>query len=348
MAVTQLDGSFVVQHVPPGEYFIAALAAGYLSPFDAVSAPTSSAKDQKADEKLLREFVPTIRENSNAQSSMDIEIHRGAVLAGRVLYSDGAPASQLLVSLQNTEADHSAKESPKDSEDPQNYGAALRAFVLLQPSSTDDQGHFRIAGIAPGKYRLAIPQSFEPSGVGEQLATILGQKNAAKGVLTVYSGDTLHKKDAKIYNLNGGDIVDDITITLPLSGLHTVSGIASAKDGTPLNVGRIELTDTSDPSISFHSMVRSTGDFTLVGIPEGSYTLKISNGRLLAPNLAQQIFDESQLPYLDQMGSAVRAFADTTQALIVQSADIQNLTITLADTKVPEPPKPQPEGEPNP
>ena len=39
-------------------------------------------------------------------------------------------------------------------------GALVRTLYLQQRSSTDDQGHFRIAGIAPGSYLLAVAQSF--------------------------------------------------------------------------------------------------------------------------------------------------------------------------------------------
>ena len=43
MAITALDGSFRVPHMPPGDYFILVFAAGYLSPLDGVM--VSNTKD---------------------------------------------------------------------------------------------------------------------------------------------------------------------------------------------------------------------------------------------------------------------------------------------------------------
>jgi hypothetical protein len=332
MGTTGLDGGFTVAHIPAGDYVVLAFTAGYLSPLDGVEMPVAeSAEEQKTYMKLLRDIAPTVRVSGQQTTRLDLELQRGAVLTGRVLYSDGAPATQLHVVLQNAK-DQTDDEKAKRMAD---VGSMFRTTLLMQNSATDEQGHFRIAGIAPGTYRLAIPQTFEASqSFGDEMmeAFYANQRDTRK--LTIYSGSTLHRKDAKTYALKAGETVDGVEITLPLTGLHSVHGIAAGKDGVPLNSGVLDLTDTSDPAISFHTTIGAEGEFRFGGVPEGEYQLKATDGQILEN---RHVPDDAQQDAL--VPTAIRAFAETTIRVIVQTTDIDNLTLTLADTKLPDPPK---------
>src|SRR5882724_7036054 len=88
-----------MSHLSPGEYAVIAAVAGYLSPLDEVIVHSSN--DQRAAEALLREKAPLVRISGHEAASVEIELQRGAILTGRVVYSDGSPATQLRVLLQN-------------------------------------------------------------------------------------------------------------------------------------------------------------------------------------------------------------------------------------------------------
>ena len=338
MAVTALDGSFFLPHVAPGQYVVLAFAAGYLSALDGLDFPIGTQPNEanlKAMEKKVMENAPMVRVRGAEAASIDIDLQRGAVLAGKVLYSDGAPAGQLQLSVQKL------GESKPNAENSMDIGSMVRSLYLQQRLTTDDQGHFRISGIAPGSYVLAVAQNFEASAnFGEDLVAAFNPAAKPLARLTVYSGNTLHRKDAKVYDLKAGDSVDGIEVTLPLSGLHSIHGSVAGKDGTPLNYGSLDLTDTSDSTIAFHTTVEVDGQFRFAGIPEGTYELKASNGRIFE-NPPNPEFPEEMVQSQPQQFKPLRAFADTKIALVVQTTDIDAFIVSLADTKIPDPPKPQ-------
>jgi hypothetical protein len=341
MSVTGLDGSFFVPHVAPGEYFVAVFAAGYLSPLDGIAATSGEmgADAEKAIGEQLRANAPIANVTGTDSARIDIELQRGAVLSGRVVYADGAPAGQMRVTLQNT--DEPKTKTPQG--DTLDFGTMLRMMVLQQSPLTDDQGHFRLAGIPPGKYRLAVPQPINSSLQEEMFASFNTALTRAGG-LTIYSGDTVHQKAAKVYELHPGDTIDGIEITLPLNGLRAITGIAAGKDGAPLGSGSLDLTDTSDRTIAFHSTVHAGGEFRFSGIPEGTYELKCSNGRIFE-NQPPDDIGVDNMQFLDQQFKATRAFAESTQAVVVETTDIENLVVTPPDTKLPDPPKTPPNVE---
>jgi hypothetical protein len=176
------------------------------------------------------------------------------------------------------------------------------------------------------------------------LATYSGGALAGTaGKLTIYSGSTLHRKQAKTFDLRVGDSVDGIEITLPISGLHTVRGVVNSKEGIPLTYASLELVDTTDSSISFHATVHNDGQFRFGAVPEGIYDLKTSNARILAQPIDESVPD-SMMPMMNQELKATRTFADTTQGVIVQNSDISDMVLTLPETPLTDAPSPSGSG----
>lgn len=341
MALTTLDGAFFAAHVPPGEYFVEVLAAGYLSAFDGSFEPSMgrNRENEKALEKQLRATVPVVTVTPGAAARIDVELQRGAILSGRVVYADGAPATQIRVILQNEKA----LEAPTGGRDFIDVGAMLRNMVLRQSLTTDDEGHFRLAGISPGRYRIAVPQESVSGNLQDAVfLSFMDPGGAPKNAgLTVYSGNTIHRKAAKIYEVRAGDTIDGIEIMLPLAGLHAIKGVATGKDGVPLSTGSIDLTDATDDAISFHTTIHGGGEFRFAGIPEGTYNLKCTGGRVF-DTLPPEEVSTDNTQYLDDTFKPTRAFADTTQSLIVDKTDIEDLVVQLADTTIPAKSQPQP------
>ena len=349
-AATRLDGSFFLPHVAPGEYLAVAFAAGYLSAVDGIifdqgsGADSESQKEQGAKMlKQLRAAAPSVTVASEGAARVDIELRRGAVLAGRVLYSDGSPASQIDVQIENV---NDPKRASKGGE-AIDAGALLRMFTIPRNPTTDDLGGFRLSGIAPGTYRLAVVQSFGSSSLQDGIIAAFSGARTQPGKLTIYSGNTLHKKEAKTYDLRAGDTVSGIEITLPLNGLHTVQGTASGKGGVPLNSGSVDLTDTVDDSISFHAAINQDSEFAFIGVPEGSYTLKLTGGYAF-DNPPPENFPVEAVPGNLQQFKPTHAFADLTQTIMVGSDDIDNLALTPDETKLPDMPAQAPDpGDPD-
>ena len=331
-AITALDGSFRVPHMAPGDYFILVFAAGYLSPLDGVMVSnTKDSAQQRSVGALLQENAPKVSIHGQETARLDVELQRGAILAGRIVYSDGSPAAELPVLLQKPEP---AKGEGKQGE-LIDAGAMLGEMLGRQRPITDDQGHFRISGIPAGRYRLAVIQKFEQNTNLDDLVDQFNPGLEKNDRLTIYGGNTLHQKDAKLYELRPGETLDGVEIILPLTGLHSIQGVATAKDGTPLNFGVLSLSDTADPTISVHTKIRAGGEFRFSGIAEGIYEMKITRGGVFENPPQFDFLDELSDGEQDQV-KPIRAFAETKVVVSVQTTDVDDLAVTLADTKLPD------------
>jgi hypothetical protein len=345
MGIAGLDGSFLIPRVAPGEYAVIGLSVGYLSPLDGLwvdPTDTSAGSEDKVRKLLLESNAAIVSIHGSETANAEIELTRGAVLSGRVLYSDGSPASQTHVQLQKVEEKEDKIHSPGNEVQ---IGTIIQGSLLHQSLATDDQGHFRIPGIPAGTYRLAVPVVLDNvSEMEAMLATYSGGALAGTaGKLTIYSGSTLHRKQAKTFDLRPGDSVDGIEITLPISGLHNVQGVVNSKQGIPLTYASLELVDTTDSSITFHATVHNDGQFRFCEVPEGTYELKTSNARMYAQPMDDNVPDY-MMPMMQQQLKATHAFADMTQSIIVQNSDVSDVILALPETPLTDLPSPSDSG----
>ncbi|WP_263417875.1 carboxypeptidase-like regulatory domain-containing protein [Terriglobus albidus] len=133
---SDLNGSFIIDHVSPGTYAIQVELTGYLDPMSGVDLSDWESLEPEV-QRHLRSTGVTIRGGEAA--ALDVELMRGAVISGQILYDDGAPAADVRVQAvsSQTSADRTR-----------------RGENSLPAVSTDDQGRFRIAGVPPGEYRV--------------------------------------------------------------------------------------------------------------------------------------------------------------------------------------------------
>jgi hypothetical protein len=131
---TGLDGSFFIPNVVPGEYYVVAKKAGYL--------PVADASDDEFEhpsndlEHALAAALTPVTVAANRTSTADATLVRGAAISGTVRFDDGEPDA--LASVLVLRKDESGKWLPYD---PAETGG------LFEGVPTDDQGHFRMAGL---------------------------------------------------------------------------------------------------------------------------------------------------------------------------------------------------------
>jgi len=334
MARVAMDGSYTVEHLAPGEYAVMASLPGYLSPLDdMISALTEDHSPASQREALTRHGTITI--TGGEAETLDITLERGAALSGRVLYSDGSPATQIMIDVEDINAKKLGGEKQRET---QMAASMFRTMFTHQSQSTDDQGRFRIAGLKPGTYRVAAIASVS-SNIDSQdnemagVALLLGGA-ADPAALRVYSGDTLHAKAAKTYELRAGDEVPGVDINIPLNAYHQLKGILTAVDGRPINSATLTLTDTSDDSVTFESRPSQDGTFSFPTIAAGTYTLAAKDARIMAP----QPGPDGNIPARFATSHTTNAFADGATSIIVKDSDIPDVALTL--TEVPLPPQP--------
>jgi hypothetical protein len=88
----------------------------------------------------------------------------------------------------------------------------------------------------------------------------------------------LREKEIKPVEVGSGDEVDGIEIIFPISGLHALAGTVVAKsDNHPVTAGAVSLLDPDTREIVRTAMLDREGSFRLNYVPEGQYTLKVTD-----------------------------------------------------------------------
>jgi len=328
---TGMDGSFTIPNVTEGDYGIIALLPGYLSPFDQLSEDDFQGQSMPAAMTKLLGQEGTVHVTGHQTATHDITLTRGASISGQVLFSDGSPASQANLDIENINAKTS---KPKPGDPDINFAALMRTMLTHQTNSTDDEGHFRISGIPPGTYRIAaISASTLDMGEGSDdegmamFSGLLTDRNA----LHVYSGDTLHKNAAKTYELRAGDNLAGVDITIPLSAFHQVRGLLSAVDGRPVNNATLTLTDTADDTLSFNAKPAADGVFSFPSVPSGTYKLAATDAHIMV--IDANVPPETPLRFAPKHPAS--AFADGNTTLIVKDSDLLDVTFPLTEIPLP-------------
>jgi 5-hydroxyisourate hydrolase-like protein (transthyretin family) len=123
------NGRFSFTSVAAGNYFISAVAPGYVSP-------------EKTDFDGRKLSVA----DGETVENVDLEIKRGGVITGRIIDSQGRPVIEEHVTLKELD---------------ENQG-----FLLFSPNfdmfRTDDRGVYRIYGLPAGRYLVSV--GYAPSG----------------------------------------------------------------------------------------------------------------------------------------------------------------------------------------
>lgn len=260
--MTDMDGSFSLDKVPAGTYYVIPQLPGYLSPIDQLSQ-----KERMAANKETMEAVEAIAQKvvvaAGSATDLDIALERGGTIAGTVHYDDGSPAPSVAPIVMMLEKDGKWKELPSTS---------------MVPSMTDDEGHYRISGLPAGQYvvRAALPTVGASTGIG---AGSLSMHMNMADALVVYSGGAIWMKDVKPVKLAAGDTLDDVDITFPTDGLHVVSGVVVARsDQHPVNTGTVELQDPADKTVKLRTtLIGKDGSFRFNYVPDGTYRVQVSS-----------------------------------------------------------------------
>ena len=326
-AQTSMDGSFTIQHVAPGTYYVIASQVGYISPLalrymapDADPLP----KDQKS--KDVPPPAPRITVDGNLPVAVNVTIERGAAVSGTVLYDDGSPASGIQVSLLTR---------AKNGWTTITFSSPMSDSGFL--AHTDDQGRYRLTGLPAGTYLLNADlrlskTTYKVSENGSSYTSGAGFS------LAIYSGNTTRQKDAEPFVVTQGEERPGVDIEIPVSKLHTVRGnILAAHDGHLLNGGSLTLLYPDDKSmLAVTALTNDDDTFSFSFVPEGDYILRVDGAsdidyREISNGPGQWPPTHTEQHVLHQYGPAEQPIHIT--------GDLSGVTIAAPDLP---PQKPQP------
>jgi hypothetical protein len=314
---TSLDGSFTVANVMPGDYYIFSTLAGYETPMNILQ----KAMDDGADLKKPLPDVSVVHVSADRQSNADVTITRGASLSGTVSWDDGSPLSGVHVMVKTAGKE---QEVPPQLAMMAGMGSAGATNSVV--ATTDDLGHFRLAGLAPGSYVIVATETLG-SGVAMKNGHIDISGMMHVSPLVVYAPASFHKADAKPVTLNAGEDHGDANITFNLGGTHTVSGhVQAIDDHQPVNAGTVTLTDSSDKEFKRSAGIDSTGSYSVEFAPPGTYSVTVTDAA---------VKEVSSKPSSGMFGNThtVRSFEDGKAAVTVADNDVTGQNVELTAKK---------------
>ncbi len=316
---TLLDGSFVMQHVAPGTYYVIASQPGYVFPLAPLyvhenAAPSSA--DNSA--KNILKSVPRISVEPNLPVSVNVTIYRGAVVSGTVLYDDGSPASGIRLSLLIYRKGQwiSPPSNP-----------ILRTSFYGQ---SDDEGHYRISGLPGGDYMLEATLHISKTiyRVDDHGGTSVSMNDVYS--LSTYSGGSTRLKDGTPFSVRTGEERSGEDIEIPLTKLHVVRGyIVSAHDGHQLNGGKLSLLSSDDKSVIGQTSLSKDADtFTFSFVPEGDYVLHVEDA---SDNEYREVPNKSDSwPPTQTETRTIRRYGTADQPIHVAS-ELSGVTVAVPD-----------------
>ncbi len=268
------DGSFALNHVAPGTYYVFATEPGYVSPLAALGLTSDQlAKPDKTVKEEMARVIPRVTVQAGAPAAVDVTLQRGAAVSGTVLYDDGSPAAglrvELLVRQKGQKGQHDQWVVPREG-----------PVQGTPPVTTDDRGTYRIPSLPAREYLLAVKLHIGKIGYDIQSSGGYGTSTEGDYQIPIYSGSRFRASDASPFTLKLGEERPGEDITVPLGKLHSVSGsVVAARDGHAINGGTVSLLYADDRS-ELASVELSKGDtsWTMNFVPEGDYLLTVGGG----------------------------------------------------------------------
>ncbi len=261
-ATTDQDGLYRITNVAAGSYEVAPAASAF------VVAETNSARG-----KTL-----VISEGENVED-IDFSLVRGGVITGKVTDADGRAVIQQAVSLFRADAFEQRSQQRQQ-------------IFQVANASTDDRGIYRMFGLAPGRYKVAV-------GRGD--ATFSTSLMAGRASFKqVFHPDVNDQAKATIIEVSEGSEAANIDIALGRAvQTFTASGrVIEAQQGLPIPNVRFGLQRLKGESSEYvQSLVttNSNGDFVIEGLIPGKYGVFVMaepNSEVRAEAVTFDIFDQ--------------------------------------------------------
>lgn len=242
---TNVRGEYEVKNLPAGRYTVRVQRSGYL--------PMSHGQRRSND--LAR---PLDVADGQAFDKIDFALPRAGIISGRVIDETGEAVAGVIVWPMRQEY----------------FRGRRRLVPAVSDARTDDTGHYRILNVLPGEY-------FVMALLRETWTA--GPERKAFGYAPTFFPGMARPAEASRVKVGIGEETANTDFALVAMPAATLSGMASAADGTPLAGARVSLSlDLMGPQGGMSmsaggATVAADGSWRMRGIAAGEYQLEVSS-----------------------------------------------------------------------
>jgi len=261
--LTQANGRFVFEHLEPGKYVLSARCKGY-------------------EEQMFQQhenFRTAVVVGNNLDSeNLVLRLFRGAAIAGQVTdeFSDAVRGAQVML----------FREGIKDGK------GSIR---MERRGTTDDEGHYRFAGLQPGRYYLGVaaqpwyaehnPPPAMQEGVNAASGAVvasslqpIGEQNASLDVVypvTYFPGEDDPAKASAISLQPGERVTADLALR-PVPAVHVRLTAPGADFSQPAGIRVARPTfDGQEVFVRPRVASKSKDYIEIAGIPPGRIIINL-------------------------------------------------------------------------
>ncbi len=247
-AATDADGNFRFSKVPAGKYRLQVYAPVYV-------------KEQK-DEPFRAGQPVNVAADENIEN-LNFSLRRGGVITGKVTDDENRPLIEEAVKLIRVDAQGKRVNEP------------VRP-ALLSLNRTDDRGVYRLFGVEPGRYLVAV-------GAEPNETALFGM---SKDFQLTYHPRTAVEAEARVIEIAPGAEVEGVNIVMVRADAkkgYVASGrVIEADTGKPVPGVMIAYSSKakSESAVPFGmtpATTNSQGEFRLEGLAAGSYSISVLN-----------------------------------------------------------------------
>jgi hypothetical protein len=295
--ITDDEGRFTFDSLPPGQYGLTAHKDGY------VAARYGSRLRAPRFVNVRTMGVTGLSVARGEAVTADIRMARGAVVTGVITDADGRPEQGVSVGASSYGFAPGANER--------------RLLAAGYLATTDDRGVYRIYGIPAGEYVISAQR-----GAGGAQQAIKQSSTDARSVTAapVYFPSTTDETIATRIRLSSGEERTGVDIQMRYVPTATVAGVVAMPPGSLY--GRVSLSRaTGEPGsveITAATSARADGAFTLTGVVPGHYRLNA--------------MAETPPPAASHSGSPIGTWLMGSVDVDVDGDDLAGLAIPMSPT----------------
>jgi protocatechuate 3,4-dioxygenase beta subunit len=252
---TDADGRWQFSQVPAGRYTLLISKSGYLTLRYGQMRPFEPGK-------------PIVVGDGQVLDKLDVALPKGAAIAGTISDEHGSPMAGAWVhAMRYRYADGQRRLTP--------VTEGLSSLLTGGAAITDDLGQYRLHGLSPGDYYVAV--GIGPPAIPE------GRADDGVGYAPSFYPGTTSLAQAERVTLRVGQDAQNINFAVAPIRFATVSGTVMNSSGQPVRALNVALNGAglgASPTDRANGSGRPDGTFVITKVTPGDYVLRVSTGVL--------------------------------------------------------------------